>query len=695
MTSVRQQTYELFLPAAVSPRYEVFYDAIRPTVQRYLFRFFRVLPRFEKWTSIVEASSILLFLEALLFAVTVLAVLPITARYGKKITTNHPTAMSGYFQTVIFILSTVAWILWTASAIMLVMGVLFGAKLFGLISFSSLLALLAQGIGALGLLAPRCDDDDLASSTTEDKASRSSNDNKNADESSSSQPPKNNSLAVKNRVSSSFDVIIFFVVSTLLLQSPYYLHLLFNCILNYSWELLPERIGRLTKTISDDGVIVAMPVEITATMVFMSTIGIPLFTHGAGGEIIIGNKKGWCFHHPFEGGRLHVTAQAVGWSLLFLAGLLQLSFLVLGVRAQHSYLLHSGTILSSVSQIFVFFSLLSFHPESPPVVPGADGEVRDIRQMSIYDHAYKLCWYILSIIQDLILTNMHWFYGFWITSAMFGFNPFSLDPLAKLFNLPLREAVADTLFVVSAWTLWALIVPYSPKRKIWKWSVFGIINDLFLRFLYHPAGLFSDSKLVHEDPLERYQQPGLMFALAPHGTLPTSVLAVWYQFEHIFGEVCLFAGSQAFLVPGYRYLLAMRGGCMPIEKDRLLNVMETKQSVALVPGGINEMLHCIPHSPDIRVSKKHYGFVRIAIQQGYQLVPTFFFHANDQYDNPMKDFQLFTYKICKIPVGLPWYTNKFRLPVSNRTPIRVALGKVINVEKCPNPSISVIEKGMW
>jgi hypothetical protein len=65
-------------------------------------------------------------------------------------------------------------------------------------------------------------------------------------------------------------------------------------------------------------------------MIFISTIGIPLFTHGAGGEFFVGKQRGWWFHHPFEGGRLHVTAQAEGWSLLSLAGVLQISFLLLG-----------------------------------------------------------------------------------------------------------------------------------------------------------------------------------------------------------------------------------------------------------------------------------------------------------------------------------------------------------------------------
>jgi hypothetical protein len=76
--------------------------------------------------------------------------------------------------------------------------------------------------------------------------------------------------------------------------------------------------------------------------------------------ILCRKAKGWCFHHPFKGGRLHVTTQAVGWSLLSLAGVLQISFLLLGLQYQYSYLLHSGSILSGMGQILLFLSLLTF-----------------------------------------------------------------------------------------------------------------------------------------------------------------------------------------------------------------------------------------------------------------------------------------------------------------------------------------------
>jgi hypothetical protein len=102
--------------------------------------------------------------------------------------------------------------------------------------------------------------------------------------------------------------------------------------------------------------------------------------------------------------------------------------------------------------------------------------------------ANRLLWYLLSIVQDLIMTNMHWLYVFWIASAICGFNPFSLNPIAKLFKLSIADAVADTTLVLTTWVLWAIIVPYCPKRKVWKRNIFGVINDYFLSFYVTQKG---------------------------------------------------------------------------------------------------------------------------------------------------------------------------------------------------------------
>ena len=131
---------------------------------------------------------------------------------------------------------------------------------------------------------------------------------------------------------------------------------------------------------------------------------------------------------------------------------------------------------------------------------------------------------------------------------------------------------------------------------------------------------------------------------------------------------------------------------MPIEKKRMINVMKTSQNVALMPGGVREMMYCEPRSKTINISIKHKGFVRLAIQQGYDLVPVFLFHSNDHYDNPFRDFQQWTYDKIGVPVGIPWYVNKWRLPMSNRDQLRVGIGKRLKVEQDDNPDNETVNE---
>ena len=53
----------------------------------------------------------------------------------------------------------------------------------------------------------------------------------------------------------------------------------------------------------------------------VSTIGIPLFTHGVGGLLF--HRKYWSFQHAFNGGQLHIITQALGWSFVAIGAILQ------------------------------------------------------------------------------------------------------------------------------------------------------------------------------------------------------------------------------------------------------------------------------------------------------------------------------------------------------------------------------------
>ena len=607
------------------------------------------------------------------------------------------------------LLFIIAWSLWIVALVSLVVGIVLGPGRVGVISISALLAFFAQSVANVGCLllnASSIEDDEMRreaqsiGETLDIKSMKASEwlrrqRDTGTSGSSASSIQKNDHSSASKRSSTLVDwlmkgknreFLLFFAMKVFLLQSPYAfqygLHLLHACANCVGLGLHEE----IQQSSSEKGLIV--PKEFTGLVTFCCTLLVPLFSHGVGGLLFHSEK--WTFHHPLGGGKSHVRFQATGWSLIGVAGLFHLAFLMIGSGHEHLFLLHSGSAISTIAEILLLYSLINFLPDqsagkskSSDSDLGTKSQKTQVTGLKTTWTTKKVCWLLLSYIQDLMVTNLHWVSPIWLVSAMLGidtFHPFKATTIWGIF--------ANVCFVACVCAMPTLLIPYSPRRKEWQWNSFGLINDAFINFLFHPEGLFSGTELrFEEETVDAYKgEEGIMFAITPHGILPTSVIALWHQFQDIFRDVCVFFGSQVSLVPNYRFLLGMRGGYLPVEKSRLVEVMQTNQNVALVPGGVSEMLSCIPHDPTINVSVKHKGFIRLALQQGYDLVPTVFFHSSDQYNNPGRLLQLWTYRKTGIPVGIPIYCNWLFLPFSNRTPIKVALGKRIAVEKRVTPT---------
>lgn len=664
--------------------------------------------------------------EASILVPTLLLIMPLTHRKWRQLrkVSGDERQSSNEDNKLCLLLRRTSWVLWTLSAIGLVLGIVVDSHQFGIISVSALLAFFAQGVHCVGFLVSSYDSGDIhqescsidlradhkipAVSWVRRKSGFANVDYckeainphqaKNAPDDNPIRkdlPPEKSSNSMNWSLEAgpkreSSDLLLFFFIKLALLQTPYCLHLglhlLHDCVacaLQHRKQFDPTLHLNSPGTGGD----FILPREIPALVAFACTILVPLFTHGVGGKLFNGTR--WSFHHPFDGGQLHVKCQATGWSLVGLAGFLQLAFMMLGMGRQYVYLLHSGSLLSWLAEGILLYSLLDFRPTK-------------VQRSSVRRNASKsnglestlsiFLSLMLSFTQDFVITNLHWLLFSSMTMSLLGFNFFSLHPTKCFLCASPADVAFSSLLLLVSWVMPYVLVSYSPRRKRWKWNVFGLTNDAFAWFVCQPHGLFSGSQLKMEGSLDDYQRPGAMYCLAPHGTLPTSVVAIIYQFEHIFADVCVFFGSQLDLCPGYRFFFGMRGGFLPVEKPRLVSRMQTGQSVALVPGGVSEMLHCVAHEKAINVSIKHKGFVRLAIQHGYDLIPTFLFHANDQYNNPMRKIQMWTYKVVGVPIGLPLFTNRWGLPFSNRTKIRVALGRRIAVAKNPDPTAEEVDQ---
>ncbi|GMH67390.1 hypothetical protein TrST_g2059 [Triparma strigata] len=476
-----------------------------------------------------------------------------------------------------------------------------------------------------------------------------------------SSPPPSPSHLLSPRRPQKRNLILWALMNYGLLQTPYLLHAFTTFILS-------------TCKSCSTGLS-----NVPALFTLIATLFIPILTHGIGGVLFYG--KNWTFYHPNRGGRIHVISQAVGWTLVSVAVLMQMANFFVGT--EFGLLVHSGNFLGWCAEGALLYSLSDFREG------GGGIEVKDLGGGR---KCRGIVEYVVAVGQDMFMTNLHWMFVFWYAGAPFGLNVFSRNPMERMFEVTPLEGALNFVLCVVLGVIPSLCFPYSAVRKPldWKHPVSCAVK-LMETILVSPFGLFRDPMIVFEDDEASYKRNKCMFAIAPHGTLPLSVWALWHQRCDIFDEVCLFFGSQIGMIPGYRLWTGARGGCMTVTKKNLINVMKTSQNVALVPGGVSEMMKCEPHAKNINVSIKHKGFVRIAMQQGFDLAPIVMLHENDMYDNPMRDFQLWCYKKTKVPMGLPYYTNKWFLPMSNQKPLRVVVGKRIKVKKVENPTKAQVE----
>ncbi|RLN15085.1 hypothetical protein BBJ28_00011298 [Nothophytophthora sp. Chile5] len=106
-------------------------------------------------------------------------------------------------------------------------------------------------------------------------------------------------------------------------------------------------------------------------------------------------------------------------------------------------------------------------------------------------------------------------------------------------------------------------------------------------------------------------------------------------------------------------------GCVDASRSTAKKVMDAGHSVFIYPGGVPEIFQLDPYSKEVRrpptvvntiVLKKRMGFVKLAIRQGAELVPSFVFGEKWLLDrwNPPKRVIDFFQKTLKIPMIVFW-----------------------------------------
>ncbi|XP_061217939.1 diacylglycerol O-acyltransferase 2-like isoform X1 [Neopsephotus bourkii] len=249
-----------------------------------------------------------------------------------------------------------------------------------------------------------------------------------------------------------------------------------------------------------------------------------------------------------------------------------------------------------------------------------------------------------------------------------------------------------------AWIIFDWETPEKGGRRLpclRRWTVWRHFRD------YFPVKLVKTHDL---SPSHNY-----IIGSHPHGILCVGAFCNFITgstgFEEMFPGIRPFLTTLAgnFRLPIFREYL-MSGGLCPVTRRAigyLLSKNGTGNAVAIVIGGAAESLSCRPGITTLTL-KNRKGFVRLALQHGAHLVPSFSFGENDLFRQVvfeegswMRSIQQRFQKMMGFAPcvfygrGLTSIQSRGFLPYAK--PITTVVGEPVTVPKIEDPSSEVVD----
>lgn len=200
----------------------------------------------------------------------------------------------------------------------------------------------------------------------------------------------------------------------------------------------------------------------------------------------------------------------------------------------------------------------------------------------------------------------------------------------------------------------------------------------------------------HHDPSRKY-----IIAMHPHGLIAVSHLSNVIANPHAFPglDTCIATVTANFEIPFWREAI-LGLSAIDARPASVKAALEKGKAVCIVIGGAEESLDARPGHQDLTLNKR-LGFVRIAIQEGADLIPVFSFGENDLYEQlvpnpPGSKLRRWQAKMMStLGFTLPLVAGKTELmglpsPVPIRKPILTVIGRPIRVDRNPTPTLEEV-----
>ncbi|KDO23508.1 hypothetical protein SPRG_11430 [Saprolegnia parasitica CBS 223.65] len=198
-------------------------------------------------------------------------------------------------------------------------------------------------------------------------------------------------------------------------------------------------------------------------------------------------------------------------------------------------------------------------------------------------------------------------------------------------------------------------------------------------------------EIVREQELDAAKQ--YIFGFHPHGILVLSRMSCYagnWEQVHPGIEVRALGATPMFYVPLGRELCLWLGA-VDASRSTAQKVLDKKLSIVVYPGGSKEIFLTNPNIKQTElVLKKRLGFIKLAIKNGADLVPTFVFGEKWMYNlwNPPKGLRATVLQVLKVPLLLFWgrWCTWVPLRLAGKRRMGIVYGTPIAVEQKDDPT---------
>ncbi|BEI85069.1 hypothetical protein CcaverHIS002_0504700 [Cutaneotrichosporon cavernicola] len=254
--------------------------------------------------------------------------------------------------------------------------------------------------------------------------------------------------------------------------------------------------------------------------------------------------------------------------------------------------------------------------------------------------------------------------------------------------------------ILLPYTIWALVIDKAPFKggRPKRWARRFPLWKYFCQ--YYPCSMIKEADL----PADRTY----VFGYHPHGIISMGAVATFATEYTGFSDNYpgikshLLTLDSNFGIPVYRELLMFQGICS-VSKRSCRNILRKGpgNAITIVVGGAAESLNAHPGTQDLTL-KKRFGFIKVAIREGAQLVPVFSFGENDIYEQLSNEKGTTVFKLQKgfqkiFGFTLPLFHGRGIFNYSlglmpYRHPIVSVVGRPIDVVQSNNPSDEYVQE---